>query len=98
MKTLLKEFSKKSNPLNYSVTPCINNLAVTPSQMMDAASAGVPIASQLLDPSYFDDGSNGHLPIEPIHTRGYSVIDAWNDSLSSKKKLNQINNRLKNFE
>lgn len=63
-------------------------LSLTPSEMMISAEHGVPISSNLADPSLFHDGdTTNSMHIDPLLMRGVDVVDAWNIQKRSKKNL-----------
>lgn len=65
-----------------------NNLAYTPSQMMELAERGIPISNQMVSPDNFFDGVSEGLSFElPLdRRRGVDVADCWQAEQSIKKK------------
>lgn len=79
-----------------------NDLAVTPSMMMQAAERGVAITAANLSDSQFFDGvpmseqQSFNLPIDRL--RGIDVADCWQASESIRKKAKKgLQQDIKNF-
>lgn len=64
-----------------------SNLAQTPSKMLELSQHGIPVSSHIDDSSFYDGDKSARIEIDPLHTRGFDAVDAWNLSQSSKKKL-----------
>lgn len=64
-----------------------NDLAVTPSRMVQLMEQGIPIAAQNLRPENFYDGdTNPGFDIPLDMQRGIDVADCWNASRSIRAK------------
>lgn len=66
-----------------------NDLAYTPSQMMELMERGIPVSNQTVNPEMFFDGvsvkeSTFELPLDRL--RGVDVADCWQAEQSVKKK------------
>lgn len=88
----LKE--RKNAPTPYFVsqdepfTPVVNRLAVTPSEMAQMTSRGIPITPA--NESLFYDGDDAISPSVALENRrGIDVVDVWNAEKDAKQKLSQ---------
>lgn len=90
----LKKHSKTTTAYNTSREYVQEGLAITPSEMYVNAQNGIPISSQLLNNSNFDDGEVSRLTDVPfLFKRGIDVGDviSYEDSCRTKVK-NSMNN------
>lgn len=64
------------------------NLSYTPSQMNQLRQKGIPISNMLVNEELFFDGDNsGDMTIDPVLSRGFNEIDAWNLECDARKRL-----------
>lgn len=63
------------------------NLAYTPSQMNELRERGIPISAQSFTSQFYDGDTTGDMSIDPVCTRGFEAIDAWNLEKDSKSRL-----------
>lgn len=87
MQKILNQLSRKTRCRNIPRTVVQNGLAVTPSEMLKSCNMGVPISSQLLSESNFDDGEVSQLTDVPfVFRRGVDVGDviAYEEQCRSK--------------
>lgn len=89
MQTLLNRLSSRTNSYNAPQTHVQGGLAMTPTDMYVSCKNGVPIASQMLADSNFDDGEVSRLTDVPyLCRRGIDVgdVQAYEESCRSKVK------------
>lgn len=89
MNRFLKKFSCKTRAYNTPRVPVQDNLAISPSQMNEMTKAGIPISSQMLDSSNFDDGVLGiSVPDVPIeYRRGVTISDIYDYQQRSRSAV-----------
>lgn len=63
------------------------NLAYTPAQMNELRERGIPISSQSFSSLFYDGDTTGDMSIDPVATRGFDAIDAWNLEKDCKTRL-----------
>lgn len=87
MNSTLRKFSRQTRAYNSARTYVQDGLAATPSDMQRSCNMGVPISSQLLSESNFDDGAVSQITDVPfLFRRGVDVGDviAYQDECSGK--------------
>ena len=62
------------------------NLAVTPSKAYEASLLGVPISCSTL-PLISEGDRSSSMNIDPLRTRNYGLVDAWNDSKTAERSI-----------
>lgn len=67
--------------------PVQNGLSLTPSQIADMVSRGVPVSTSNLVGT-FDTLPDGSVPRE--YHRGVSLNDLWNERLDARRKSKQL--------
>lgn len=88
MQRLLNKFSRKTRTYNTPVTYVQEGLAVTPSDMLKSCNMGVPISSQLLSETMFQDGEVSRLTDVPFELRrGVDIGDILAYQENSRSKL-----------
>ncbi len=76
MNSTLRKFSRRTRAYNVTRTVVQDGLAATPSDMQRSCNMGVPISSQLLSESNFDDGEISQITDVPfLFRRGVDVGD-----------------------
>lgn len=63
-----------------------NNLAVTPTQMLNMAKQGVPISSQN-EENFYDGDTNASWTIAPEKLKRVDPADLWQMSMTAKQKI-----------
>lgn len=63
------------------------NLAYTPAQMNELRERGIPISAQSYSSLFYDGDTTGDMSIDPVITRGFDAIDAWNLEKDCKTRL-----------
>lgn len=88
MQTLLNKLSRKTRTYNTKATYVQDGLAITPSEMLSSCNMGVPISSQLLNDSMFDDGQVSQLTDVPFELRrGIDIGDIITYQENSRSKV-----------
>lgn len=91
---------KFANPKRMDGEPIVqNDLAVTPSQMVQMMSDGIPITTQNLHPELFFDGdTNPSFEIPIDQQRGIDVADCWEASQDIRARAKKgLKNDIKKF-
>lgn len=95
MNSTLRKYSRKTRSYNVPRTYVQDGLAATPSEMQRSCNMGVPISSQLLADSNFDDGEVSQLTDVPfLFRRGVDVGDIIAYEESCKGKISEAYSKL----
>ena len=71
--------------------PVKSHLAITPAQMDNARVQGIPITPSNVNPDLIQDGTtNPQFEIELERQRGVDIAELWQNSESSRKKINSF--------
>lgn len=87
MFSTLKKSNKTLRTAKCRVTHVQSGLSVTPAQMLQDASLGIPIKSRFDDSSFYDGDSSMSVGIDPLERRGVDINDAWNAQQDAKTRL-----------
>lgn len=63
------------------------NLAYTPSQMNHLREKGLPISTSMVASDFYDGDLGSSMAIDPVLTRGFDAIDAWELQQRSRSKI-----------
>lgn len=73
------------------------NLALTPSDMLDMTERGVPISTNMLSPEYFDDGKIGlSTNVAFSNRRGIEAVDVYEYQSRARSKVSKAFNNSQN--
>lgn len=75
-----------------------NGLAVTPSQMADLASRGIPISTQNAASFTSNDVGRFDFDVPMEHTRGIDMAEMWQKREDVKSKFRETKRKLKSGE
>lgn len=79
--------------------PVHNGLCYTPSEMLEKASRGIPIASQQLPDEHFTQGDNNHEPVVDIqYRRGIDINDLWLEQQRTYSKFKNAYDKAVNLK
>ncbi|UPW41281.1 hypothetical protein [Sigmofec virus UA08Rod_4411] len=67
--------------------PVIPNLSVTPSQMAEMVSHGIPVSSQILGAPMFDGVSNPSWDLPIDQRRGVDIASVWQAQRESRSNI-----------
>ncbi|UPW41866.1 hypothetical protein [Peromfec virus RodF5_6] len=89
--------SNKRNPITFGKSSVVNNLAVTPREMMQMSEQGIPISSSINSESFDDGNLDNVMSIPNECVRGVDVVKLWEDSITAKNKLSKNSPNLKSM-
>lgn len=97
MKNLLNKRAGKTNSYSAERSFVQGGLSVTPSEMLQATRNGIPISSQLLNDSMFNEGEVSRLTDVPFELRrGIDAGDIYQYQQESRAKVNKAKQAIQN--
>lgn len=70
-------------------------LAVTPAQMSEMVSRGIPVSTTNLGNQFYDGRPSSDFEVDPIYRRGVDIADVFEAQEDSKHKIRQGMRKLK---
>lgn len=83
----LYSHAKNSQIHSDTVIPVEEGLAYTPAQMNELRQRGLPISTAMAAENFYDGDVSASVAVDPLETRGFEAIDAWNLEKTARSRL-----------